>query len=121
MTLKKLFSVAMALLVICVMTATVFAASKSDSAELPKGVVPLTWQPTPQNLALKTPEARKLYYQIKKANRYPSMKELKNSPVVAQLDALSNYYLTIYGNTADINTPERQELRDKYGLGILRF
>lgn len=112
MTLKKLFSVATALMIICVITSTVFAASKSDPAELPKGVVPLTWQPTPQNLALKTPEARKLYDAIK-ANRYPSMKELKNSPVVAQLDALSNYYIKIYGNTADINTPERQELREK--------
>ncbi|MBR5913673.1 MAG: ATP-binding protein [Selenomonadaceae bacterium] len=112
MALKKLLSAIMSLVVVCVMTSVVFAASEIDSAELPEGVVPLTWQPSPQNLAIKTDEARKLYDKIR-SGCYPTMEELKNSPVVAQLDALSKYYFTVYGNTADINTPERQELREK--------
>jgi len=35
------------------------------------------------------------------------MEELKANPVVAQLDALSAYYKAMYGNTVEINTPER--------------
>lgn len=113
MSLKNFLSAVMSLLIVCVMTSTVFAASETDSAELPEGVVPLTWQPSSQNLTIKTAEARELYDKIKVQHKYPSMKELKNSPVVAQLDALSKYYFTLYGNTAEINTPERQELREK--------
>ena len=112
MTLRKLFSALVSLLVVFLMTSAVFAESKINVAELPNGVEPLTWKPSSKNLAIKTDEARKLYETIR-AGHYPSMKELKNSPVVAQLDALSNYYMAKYGNTADINTPERQELREK--------
>ena len=107
MIFKKLFSALISLLIVLLMTSAVFAENK-----LPEGVEPLTWQPSPQNLAIKTDEARKLYEKIR-SYHYPSMKELKNSPVVAQLDALSRYYIAKYGNTADINTPERQELREK--------
>ena len=32
--------------------------------------------------------------------------------MITQLDALSAYYKGVYGNTADIDTPERQELRE---------
>ena len=108
MSFKKLCGSLIALVFVVTMT----SAALAQKAELPEGVVPLTWQPSPQHLAIQTDEARKLYTRIKK-NDYPSMKELKKSPVLAQLDALSSYYFTLYGNTADINTPERQELREK--------
>jgi len=44
---------------------------------------------------------------------YPTMEELKANPVVAQLDALSAYYKAMYGNTVEINTPERDALRQE--------
>lgn len=109
MNFKKLCGALIALLVFVV---TMTSAAFAQKAELPEGVVPLTWKPSPQHLAIQTDEARKLYTRIQKDD-YPSMKELKKSPVVAQLDALSSYYFQLYGNTADINTPERQELREK--------
>jgi len=105
---KKLdLSFAAMFLLVLMMTSAVFAQEK-DSAE----VVPLTWQASPERLAIPTDAAKKLYTKIRKPE-YPSMEELKSSPVVAQLDALSAYYFNLYGNTADINTPERQELREK--------
>lgn len=61
---------------------------------------------------IESDEARELYERIV-AGDYPSMEELKANPVVAQLDALSDYYKALYGNTADINTPERQALREE--------
>ena len=59
-----------------------------------------------------TDEARELYAAIK-AENYPSIEELKASPVVAALDALSAYYKDLYGNTAEIDTPERNALRQE--------
>lgn len=109
---RKFFSALISLFIIFLMTSAVFAENKSDFAELPEGVEPITSKPSSQNLIIKTDEARKLYDTIRSFH-YPSMNELKNSPVVAQLDALSNYYVKKYGITADINTPERQELREK--------
>ena len=112
MLLKKLksFSAAVILFVVVIMSATVFA--QKNNSDLPEGVVPLTWQPSAERLAIQTDEARQLYDRIRKPD-YPKMKELKNSPVVAQLDALSAYYFKVYGNTADIDTQERQALREK--------
>ena len=108
LTKFKSFFATLMFLVVMVMTSAAFA----DSADLPEGVEPLTWQPSAKNLAIKTDEARELYDRIKKSD-YPSMEELKKNPVVAQLDALSAYYFKMYGNTADIDTPERQQLREK--------
>ena len=108
----KSFFAAIMFLVFVLTTSAVFAEIENSFADLPEGVVPLTWQPSEKNLAIKTDEARKLYDRIKKSD-YPSMEELKKSPVVAQLDALSAYYFKVYGNTADINTPERRQLREK--------
>ena len=81
-------------------------------AELPQGVVPVTWEVSPEHLMIDTPEARELYERIV-ARDYPSMEELKAHPVVQQLDALSDYYYSLYGNTAEIDTPERDELREQ--------
>ncbi len=75
--------------------------------ELPEGVLPVTWDVSADHLMIETEEARELYERIV-AEDYPSMEELRAHPVVAQLDALSAYYKALYGNTADIDTPERR-------------
>ena len=81
-------------------------------AALPEGVVPVTWEVSPEHLMIDTDEARALYEQIV-AGDYPTMEELKAHPVVRQLDALSAYYKVKYGNTADIDTPEREQVREE--------
>ena len=83
-----------------------------DTAQvpIPEGVVPVTWEVSRDHLMIEGEEARALYERIV-ADDYPSMEELKANPVVAQLDALAAYYKQLYGNTADIDTPEREQLR----------
>ena len=80
--------------------------------EFSVGVKPVTWEPSPENLIIQTDEARELYTRIK-ANDYPSVEELKASNVVSQIDELSAYYIALYGKTHEINTPEREDLREK--------
>lgn len=80
-------------------------------AALPEGVVPVTWEVSPEHLMIETDEARALYERIV-AGDYPTMEELRADPVVTGLDALSGYYKAVYGNTADIDTPEREQLRE---------
>ncbi len=92
--------------------------------ELPEGVKPVTWQPSPEHPMIDTDEARALYAQIA-ARDYPTLDELKANPVVAQLDALSAYYIALYGRTDKIDTPERdalraQVLRDFLSMGSAR-
>ncbi len=79
---------------------------------LPEGVVPVTWEVSPEHLMIESDEARELYERIV-AEDYPTLEELKADPVVAQLDALAGYYKALYGNTADIDTPERDALRQE--------
>ena len=79
---------------------------------LPEGVKPVTWEVSADHLMIEGDEARALYERIVSGD-YPSMEELRANPVVAQLDALSAYYKALYGNTAEIDTPERNALRDK--------
>ena len=93
------------------------AASAQDAAQaddpalqLPDGVVPVTWEVSADHLMIEGEEARALYERIVSGD-YPSMEELRADPVVAQLDALSAYYKALYGNTADIDTPERNAMR----------
>ena len=86
------------------------AAKTSTLPTLPAGVVPVTWEVSPEHLMIQTDEARALYNRID-AEDYPTMDELMAHPVVAQLDALSDYYKAYCGNTADIKTPERDQLR----------
>ena len=90
----------------------VFAAALAESPEVPAGVVPVTWEVTPEHLMIDTPEARAFYERIV-AGDYPSMEELKAHPVVKQLDALAEYYYGLYGNTAEIDSEQRDELRDQ--------
>ena len=90
----------------------VFAAALAESPEVPAGVVPVTWEVTPERLMIDTPEARALYERIV-AGDYPSMEELKAHPVVKQLDALAEYYYGLYGNTVEIDSEQRDELRDQ--------
>ena len=54
-------------------------------AEAPEGVVPVTWEVSPEHLMIDTPEAREFYERIK-AMDYPTMEELLAHPVVQQLD-----------------------------------
>lgn len=84
--------------------------AQSELPELPEGVKPVTWQPSPEHPMIDTDEARALYEQIR-AQDYPTLDELKANPVVAQLDALSAYYIALYGRTDEIDTPERDALR----------
>ncbi|MBQ8111067.1 MAG: hypothetical protein IJ124_12990 [Clostridia bacterium] len=100
------------------------ADGEEEAAALPEGVTPVTWDVTPEHPMIDTDEARALYERIV-AEDYPTMEELLADPVVAQLDALSAYYRQFYGNTADIDTPEREELREELknwflGLGSAR-
>ena len=90
-------------------------ASVSDDTvdyRLPEGVVPVTWQPSEDNLIIQSDEARELYDRIM-AGDYPTLEELENSEVVKQVDALSAYYTAKYGKTDTIDTPERKELREE--------
>ena len=83
-----------------------------EAVAVPDGVVPVTWEVSPEHLMIEGDEARELYERIA-AGDYPELEELKNHPVVAQLDALAEYYKSVYGNTADIDTPEREALREE--------
>lgn len=84
----------------------------ADPADLlPEGVVPITWTPSAEHLIIESDEAKELYTRIK-SDDYPTVEELKNSEITAQIDALSSYYKAVYGNTAEIDTPERQQLRE---------
>ena len=90
---------------------TTEAKAAEAGVSLPDGVEPITWEPSGGDLIIKTAEARALYTQIKAGN-YPDMETLLNSDVITQIDALSTYYKGVYGNTANIDTPERQALRE---------
>ena len=83
---------------------------KDPKTLLDPEVVPITWDPSPDHLIIQTEEAKNLYKEIKSGN-YPTLFELIESPVVSQIDSLSNYYKELYGNTVEIETPERQKLR----------
>jgi len=111
--MKRIFLLMTAVVLLCGMTICgTAAAEKAELPELPEGVVPVTWEPSPEHLIIETEEARALYERIV-AGDYPTMEELKASPVVAQLDALSDYYKAVYGNTMEISTPEREALREE--------
>ncbi|MCR4743814.1 MAG: zeta toxin family protein [Lachnospiraceae bacterium] len=95
-------------------TASTEAASASTEVDpeslLADGVVPLTWEPSKDHLIIESDEAKELYTRIK-AGDNPELDELLNSEVTIQIDSLSAYYKALYGNTLDIDTPERDELR----------
>ncbi|MBR1593041.1 MAG: hypothetical protein IJ666_08565 [Ruminococcus sp.] len=78
---------------------------------LPDGVVPVTWQPSPSHLIIDTDESRELYARIKSGS-YPTIEELTENNTILQIDELSMYYLSLYGNTFYTDTPERTKLRE---------
>ena len=88
------------------------ARADDPALQLPEGVVPVTWEVSADHLMIEGDEARALYERIVSED-YPSLEELRADPVVARLDALSAYYKALYGNTADIDTPERQAMRQE--------
>ncbi len=100
------------LLCMVMLAVSSLAIAESPALTLPEGVVPVTWEPSAEHLIIQTDEARALYERIV-AGDYPTMEELTASPVVAQIDALSSYCIALYGNTADIATPEREALRQE--------
>ena len=77
-----------------------------------EGVVPVTWEPSADHLIIEGDEAKALYNRIESED-YLTLEELQANPVVRQIDALSAYYIALYGNTLEIDTPEREELRKK--------
>ena len=85
--------------------------SEGPESLLAEGVVPVTWEPSADHLIIESDEARELYTKIK-AGDYPSLEELKASPIIGQIDSLSSYYIAVYGKTSEINTPEREQLRE---------
>ncbi|MCR4591269.1 MAG: zeta toxin family protein [Lachnospiraceae bacterium] len=88
------------------------AADKANPEDfLIEGVVPITWEPSKDHLIIEGDEARELYTRIKNED-YPSLEELKKSPVISQIDSLSDYYIALYGKTIDIDTAERKKLRE---------
>ncbi len=87
------------------------AAEDTADYELPEGVVPVTWEPSEENLIIQSEEARALYDRIM-AEDYPTVEELQESEVIQQIDALSAYYFAKYGETGDIDTEERRALRE---------
>lgn len=110
---KRLLSMLLALL----LAATGFCLAETTEAVdpaslLPEGVVPVTWDVSADHLMIEGDEARALYERIVSGD-YPTMEELRANHVVAQLDALSAYYKALYGNTAEIDTLERDALRDE--------
>ena len=88
------------------------AQTAQELPELPEGVTPVTWDVSPEHLMIDTPEAREFYDRVT-AGEYYTIEELKESPVVQGLDALSAYYKALYGSTVDINTPEREQMRQE--------
>jgi len=86
------------------------APKKDPKRLLEPGVVPITWVPSPDHLVIESEEAKQLFAQIKEG-KYPTLAELIENPVISQIDSLSDYYKELYGNTADIETPERIKLR----------
>lgn len=111
--MKKLKIFLLVLLCLALAAGTAFAQNPEEAERLlAEGVVPVTWDPSADHLIIESEEARQLYDRIESGD-YPTLEELKASPVVAQIDALSAYYIALYGNTAEINTPERDELRKK--------
>lgn len=104
-----LFLSLMMALVFCVVSC-VAAESVSPESLLVGGAVPVTWEVSEEHLMVDTQEARDLFERIDNKD-YPSLEELKAHPVVAQLDSLSAYYKALYGITAEIDTPEREQIR----------
>lgn len=65
-------------------------------------------------LKIQSAEAQKLFNRLQDKNDRVSMDELRNSPVVRELDEISDRVTeAIGGFTVNINTPEREELRQE--------
>lgn len=77
-------------------------------------------QPSSDRLAVGGREARELYDNIK-SGKYLEIDDLLSHPVVRKLDAISQAYDRKYGVTADINTPERKEIRKKIREEFLKM
>ena len=86
-------------------------AATRGTTVLSAGLEPVTWKTSSDKLLIKSDEAKALYDRLKKGD-YPTVEELKDNKVTAQIDEISSYYKDIYGNTKDIDTPQRKALRE---------
>ena len=86
-------------------------AATRGTTVLSAGLEPVTWKTSSDKLLIKSDEAKALYDRLKKGD-YPTVDELKENNVTAQIDEISSYYKDIYGNTKDIDTPQRKALRE---------
>ena len=99
------------ILALCMAWALLFAAVLPGRVQAEEiKITPVTWEVSEDHLMIEGDEARNLYNSIKAGN-YPSLEELQNNPIVQELDALSEYYNSLYSDTSLINTPEREKLR----------
>lgn len=64
------------------------------------------------NIVYDEPGMREMYTKIKNGQYY-TREELLQSPVVKELDAISERMKKQYGDTSEIQTPEREKLREK--------
>lgn len=71
-----------------------------------------------EKFVVNTPAARKLYSEIQQGKYYET-EQLRNHPVVKELDRISDEYSKRYGKTININTPERIELRKQWESDFL--
>ena len=112
--MKSLRSISMTAAVIMAMSSIVLTACGAKDKvdfKFSEGVKEVTWEPSSEHLIIETDEARELYTRIKNED-YPDVEELKNSNVVAQIDELSAFGKAKYGITSEIDTPERDKLRE---------
>ena len=106
---RRMISLLLCLPMLC---AFLPAQAETPAAVVPEGVVPVTWDVDRDHLMVPGEEAAALYERLA-GGEVLTIAELKADPTVAKLDALSDYYKALYGNTADINTPEREALREE--------
>ena len=93
---------------------------RETSERLPKGVNLPKGGYNANRLVLDTKEAKNMFDRIKSKNYYEAS-ELLNSETVKKLDALSEAYKIKYGDTSEIDTPERKEMRENIGNEFMRL
>lgn len=123
--MKALKIILSLLVILCLSAGVALAETPEERAEqaagvLMDGVVPVTWEPSRDHLIIEGEEAKALYDRIESED-FPSMEELKENHVVAQIDSLSAYYIALYGNTLEIDTPEREALRKEIKEKFLAY
>jgi hypothetical protein len=71
----------------------------------------LTKSPKSVRLEIDSPSTREIYERISRGELL-SFEELANNSALAAMDEIADRYYAQYGNTSEINTPEREQLRE---------